>query len=214
MPAATVSVRLSGESSTEQTPPSNSILLASVCERTSQTRIDLSSLAERNRCGCGKKRTTLMVLVCPNSMRGSLSGWLMSNIRSFDSFPPVTSVELSADQSAQRTMCRCLNSQSSSPEMASHTLAEKSAEHVAACVAGLLSAAPHTAPLCPSKVPIQSPVSAARSCAVLSWQAEMRKTPSSVGSLYSMPATGRECPGQISGTCEAMHRAPPTGRGA
>ena len=37
--------------------------------------------------------------------------------------------------------------------------AEKSAAPVAALVASLFSVAPHTAPLCPSNVPIQSPVS-------------------------------------------------------
>ena len=63
------------------------------------------------------------------------------------------------------------------------------------------SAAHHTAPLWPWKVPIQSPVVPERIIAVLSWQAEMRKTPSSVTSLNSMPATGLECPGQMSGAC-------------
>lgn len=39
----------------------------------------------------------------------------------------------------------------------------KSAAPVAACVAAVLRATPHTAPLCPSNVPIQSPVSPCRS---------------------------------------------------
>ena len=39
------------------------------------------------------------------------------------------------------------------------TLAEKSAAPVAALVASLLTSTPQTAPLWPSKVPIQSPVS-------------------------------------------------------
>jgi hypothetical protein len=81
--------------------------------------------------------------------------------------------------------------------IASQTLAEKSAEHVIARFACLLSEAPHTAPLWPWKVPTQSPVSPRRSIAVLSWHAEMRKTPSSVSSLNSMPATGREWPGHM-----------------
>ena len=42
------------------------------------------------------------------------------------------------------------------------THAEKSAAPVAALVASLLSVAPHTAPLWPSNVPIQSPVSPCR----------------------------------------------------
>mmetsp|Transcript_28490 Transcript_28490/g.64509 ORF Transcript_28490/g.64509 Transcript_28490/m.64509 type:complete len:206 (-) Transcript_28490:3-620(-) len=192
VPAATVSIFWSRESSTELTPPSKSILLTSASVLTSHTLTLLSSDPVRNVVGCGRKRTTLMVFVCPVTMRGSLSGWLMSNMRSFASFPPVTSVLLSADQSAARTMCRCLSSRSSSPVIASQTLAEKSPEHVATRVAGALSAAPQTAPLCPSKVPIQSPVSPERSIAVLSWQAEMRKTPSSVTSENSIPATGRE----------------------
>ena len=41
--------------------------------------------------------------------------------------------------------------------------AEKSAAPVAAFVASLLRVAPQTAPLCPSNVPIQSPVSPCRS---------------------------------------------------
>ena len=40
--------------------------------------------------------------------------------------------------------------------------AVKSAAPVAACVASLFKVALHTAPLCPSKVPIQSPVSPCR----------------------------------------------------
>mmetsp|Transcript_12517 Transcript_12517/g.50290 ORF Transcript_12517/g.50290 Transcript_12517/m.50290 type:complete len:321 (+) Transcript_12517:2329-3291(+) len=47
--------------------------------------------------------------------------------------------------------------------MAFHRRALKSAEAVAACVAGALSVALHTQPLWPSNVPIQSPVSALRS---------------------------------------------------
>ena len=123
----------------------------------------------------------------------------MSKMRSFASLPPVRSCRESDDQSAARTMCLCLNSSSSSPVSASHTLAEKSPETVAHLVASGLSAAPHTAPLCPSKVPIQSPVSPDRIIAVLSWHAESRKTPSSVSLVNSMPAIGREWPGQMSG---------------
>lgn len=123
-------------------------------------------------------------------------------LRTFASFPPVMSVVESADQSTQRTICLCLSSSSSSPVSASHTLAEKSPDAVAARVAGMFSAAPQTAPLWPSNVPIQSPVSPERIIAVLSWHAEMRKTPSSVSALNSRPATGRLWPGHISG-CEA-----------
>lgn len=55
-----------------------------------------------------------------------------------------------------------------SPESASQILAEKSAAPVAARKAGLSSFADHTAPLCPSNVPTQSPVSPRRSIGLLS----------------------------------------------
>ena len=77
-------------------------------------------------------------------------------------------------------MCLWLNVASSSPETASHSLAEKSAEPVAASSAELSSFADQTAPLCPAYVPIQSPLSPRRSIGSLSWQPEMRKTPSGV----------------------------------
>jgi hypothetical protein len=60
-------------------------------------------------------------------------------------------------------MCLCAKLNTSSPDTASHTRAEKSADAVAACVAGVFRHALHTAPLWPSNVPIQSPVSPLRS---------------------------------------------------
>jgi hypothetical protein len=61
-----------------------------------------------------------------------------------------------------RTMCLCWNEYSSSPVMAFHTRALKSAAPVTACVAGTFNEADQTAPLWPSKVPIQSPLSPSR----------------------------------------------------
>jgi hypothetical protein len=46
------------------------------------------------------------------------------------------------------------------------------------------SLALQTAPLCPWKVPTQSPVEASRSIGSLSRHAEMKKTPSALGTLY------------------------------
>ena len=60
-------------------------------------------------------------------------------------------------------MCLCAKLNTSSPDTASHTRAEKSADAVATCVAGVFRHALHTAPLWPSNVPIQSPVSPFRS---------------------------------------------------
>ena len=57
----------------------------------------------------------------PSSMVGSASGLLTSYSRSTPSLPPVTMCALSADQSAARTILRCLSSKSSSPVRASHT---------------------------------------------------------------------------------------------
>ena len=71
------------------------------------------------------------------------------------------------------TMCLCSNLYSSSPVMAFHSRAEKSALAVAACVAGAFRVAPHTHPLCPSNVPIQSPVSPLR---IMGWPSVLTGT--------------------------------------
>ena len=102
-----------------------------------------------------------------------------------------------------RTMCLCAKLKSSSPLIASHTRAEKSADAVAACVAGALRHADHTAPLWPSKVPIQSPVSPLRSMGLPSFEAEIRNTPSSVAVLNCSSTIGREWPWHTSGDCAA-----------
>jgi hypothetical protein len=87
--------------------------------------------------------------------------------------------------------------------IAFHRRAEKSALAVAPCVAGAFSVAPHTHPLCPSNVPIQSPVSPFRSIGWPSLLLEIKNTPSSVTSLYSRFTIGRECPWHTSGAAIA-----------
>src|SRR6056300_756916 len=89
----------------------------------------------------------------------------------------------SCPKATDLTMWGCSWEARRSPVHASHTFAEKSADPVAARRAGLLRAAPHTAPLWPSKVPIQSPVSPWRSIGLPSLEAETRNSPSGVTSL-------------------------------
>ena len=72
-------------------------------------------------------------------------------------------------------MCLCGKECSSSPVSASQTFALKSAEAVTARVASPLRLAPHTQPLCPSKVPIQSPDSPLRSIGLPSLEALITK---------------------------------------
>ena len=102
------------------------------------------------------------------------------------SYPPVTSVRPSppGPKATVRTMCECGRQASSSPETASKTRAEKSAEAVAHRSASLSKEQPQTAPLWPTKVPIQSPVRPLRSMGWPSLEAEVRKTPSGVGELF------------------------------
>ena len=92
-------------------------------------------------------------------------------MRSSFSDPPVSSRWQSPEKHTDLTMCLCSNLYSSSPVMAFHSRAEKSALAVAACVAGAFRVAPHTHPLCPSNVPIQSPVSPLR---IMGWPSETR----------------------------------------
>ncbi len=80
--------------------------------------------------------------------------------------------------STVRTTRLCSNVCMQSPLMAFQSLAVESADPVAARVAPPLSFADHTAPVCPSKVPIQSPVTPSRSMGNLSWDAERKKRPS------------------------------------
>jgi len=67
--------------------------------------------------------TLIRELGVVSSIVGSASGRLTSKIRRMPSLPPVTMCALSGDQSAARTILRCLSSTSSLPVKASHTLA-------------------------------------------------------------------------------------------
>ena len=76
------------------------------------------------------------------------------------------------------------------------TYAVKSAAPVAALVAPLLRQAPQTAPLCPSNVPIQSPVSPWRSIGLPSGYINMRIYKACVFLtllLFKLPRTFRSC---------------------
>ena len=98
------------------------------------------------------------------------------------------------------------------------TLALKSALPVAALEQALLSDAAQTAPLCPMKVPTQSPVSPCRSIGLPSLQAEIMKyleknhilfclvytCPSFVLSEKLRSTTGRVCPEHVNGVCRAI----------
>ena len=116
---------------------------------------------------------------------GAASGLCRSNIRSSFSWPAVKSLlpAQSREKSTVLTTCLWAHVYRSAPVIASHNFTEKSAEAVAAFVAGKFSFADHTAPLWPANVPIQSPVSPLRSIGFLSRQALMRKMPSGVGAL-------------------------------
>mmetsp|Transcript_27313 Transcript_27313/g.76729 ORF Transcript_27313/g.76729 Transcript_27313/m.76729 type:complete len:249 (+) Transcript_27313:302-1048(+) len=116
-------------------------------------------------------------------MVGSALGLPRSKMRIILSLPPVASRAPSALKSTLLTMWLWSKAWSSAPLMASHSLAEKSALPVAHCVAVRFSFADHTAPLCPSNVPIQSPVDADRSMGSLSTQPDTKKTPSGVSGL-------------------------------
>lgn len=63
----------------------------------------------------------------------------------------------------------------------------------------LFNVAAHTAPLCPIKVPTQSPVSPCRSIGFPSLHAEIKKYPSGVLSENERSTTGRVCPEQVNG---------------
>uniref|UniRef100_A0A6B0UE51 Putative secreted protein n=1 Tax=Ixodes ricinus TaxID=34613 RepID=A0A6B0UE51_IXORI len=86
---------------------------------------------------------------------------------------PVRSLTPSASKSTHRTMWGWVKVCSSSPATAFHSFAVKSAAPVAALEASLLSATPHTAPLWPTNVPIQSPVSPCLSIGLPSLQADI-----------------------------------------
>ena len=73
-------------------------------------------------------------------------------------------------------------------------MAVKSADPVAARVAGAFRQALHTAPLCPSNVPIQSPVVPLRSMGLPSLLALTMNRPSLVTGENWRSTIGRECP--------------------
>ena len=179
LPAARVSI---SPSLVISMPPIWSVvtkLLISPPVAVSHTRTVLSSLQLTNCLLSGVYITCLIPPVWPsNLMMGSL-GCSRSNILtqqqlidlmktkagnylSILSLLPVARAALSLLKLTLLTICLCWRVSSSSPDRASHTLAEKSAAPVAALLASLLMSTPHTAPLCPSNVPIQSPVSPAR----------------------------------------------------
>jgi hypothetical protein len=81
-------------------------------------------------------------------------------------------------KSTVRTGFLWSNVVNSSPVVLFQNLALESALPVAARVADELSFADHTAPVWPSKVPIQSPEIPSRSIGRLSWQAEINEVPS------------------------------------
>mmetsp|Transcript_14914 Transcript_14914/g.28966 ORF Transcript_14914/g.28966 Transcript_14914/m.28966 type:complete len:204 (+) Transcript_14914:1427-2038(+) len=124
---------------------------------------------------------------------------LRLKMRSRFSLPPVSSLSSSGENSTVLTTCLWSNWCSSSPFTASQSRAEKSPPPVATRLASELKAALHTAPLCPSKVPIQSPLSPQRSIGFLSWQPLTKKVPSSVSRLKRTSTTGRKCPGHTMG---------------
>ena len=78
--------------------------------------------------------------------------------------------------------------------------AEKSAAPVAAFVASLLRVAPHTAPLCPSNVPIQSPVSPCRSIGLPSGTNHLEYIIWNTSPWQRPPWT--ETPPPVTDTCE------------
>ena len=90
------------------------------------------------------------------------------------------------------TMCLCANVCKQSPVIALNNFALKSALAVAQCVAGTFKVASQHAPLCPSNVPIQSPVVASLSIGFPSLLEETRKVPSGVSLEYSKETIGRE----------------------
>ena len=111
-----------------------------------------------------KVSTCLSPEVWPSKTVKGPSVWLSkSKIRSFLSLEPVARSWESAEKLTDLTMWLWARVASSSPETASQILAEKSAAPEAALVALELRSTPQTAPLWPSNVPTQSPVSPCRS---------------------------------------------------
>merc|ERR1719228_1931507 len=133
----------------------------------------LSSLQERSCLLSGVYITCLIPEVCPSNLTIGSDGCSRSKIRSTLSLLAVANAALSLLKLTDLTMCLCWRVSSSSPLRASHSLAEKSAAPVAALVASLFTSTPHTAPLWPSNVPIQSPVSPCLNMGFPSLQAEI-----------------------------------------
>ena len=111
----------------------------------------------------------------PPKKSGSAFGLLRSKSRTFFSCPPVKRCDVDGEKATLRTMWLWGNECNAAPENVSHiflessldrmsypkskaTHAVKSALPVAAFDESAESLVLHTAPLCPMKVPIQSPV--------------------------------------------------------
>ena len=157
----------------------------------------LSSEAERRMLGSGPQTRDLMAPVwsvggSSKAMDAELSGAeepleegrpllavparARSHTRTRFSIPPVAKRRFAlspspAAKATARTMWLCPSTAIVSPVKVSHTLALKSALPVAASVASEESLALQIAPLCPMKVPIQSPVRPSRSMGLLSLHA-------------------------------------------
>mmetsp|Transcript_6580 Transcript_6580/g.16898 ORF Transcript_6580/g.16898 Transcript_6580/m.16898 type:complete len:210 (+) Transcript_6580:935-1564(+) len=169
--------------------------------RMSQTRMDLSSPPEIHTCSVRSKMAFLMAPVCPFITTTASSPFSTSQHRTTLSLQPVRRRWASPEKSTALTMCGCAYVRNSSPVSAFQVLAEKSAAPVAQRRAALSMVAPHTAPLCPSNVPIQSPVIPFRRMGLPSLHALIRKKPSSVTGLKARSTTGRVCPEHVSGVC-------------
>mmetsp|Transcript_13900 Transcript_13900/g.38106 ORF Transcript_13900/g.38106 Transcript_13900/m.38106 type:complete len:230 (+) Transcript_13900:216-905(+) len=152
-----------------------------ICDRDlrSHTRSTLSSPPLTSLVPHGRKSALLTPAVWPSI---SVMDWVLSvsKILSFLNLPPHMSSLVSGEKSTLLTMWEHWKLCSSSPVSASHSRAVKSADPVAARRAGVSRRADHTAPLCPSKVPIQSPVSPRRIIGLESKHAEIRNKPSGV----------------------------------
>lgn len=106
-----------------------------------------SDIDVTNKLSLGPTNTAaLMGLGAPANSTGGASGRSTSYNRSIFSCPPVTSLLLHCEKLQVLTMCLCCSVAFSRPVNASHILAEKSADAVAARVAEGSRAQDHTAP--------------------------------------------------------------------
>eukprot|EP01139_Manchomonas_bermudensis_P019633 Amastigsp_a677050_48.p2 type:complete len:239 gc:universal Amastigsp_a677050_48:257-973(+) len=139
--------------------------------RTSKRRIPRSPPAQST-VWSPTQRTMRMPAVSPSPLLSVSAPVVVSKTLSSFLRPPVATRPPSLVTSTPLTTCSCGRVRTSSPESNDHSLTEKSAEAVATSGARAAFRMHHTAPLWPSNVPIQSPVTPSRTMGLPSTDAE------------------------------------------